>query len=562
MDILSALNTLKSATAESLQHYHEEVLSTLATVETLLGVSPAPKVLSATKDAHILRYNFSKVTERKTFQSALDVLILLQKFRTARSTVMRDRTTRSPVILQRVRALSKMVNIYIFRDSQPNSVEPAANNIVHCPATIDPVPDTSSHRPSQPLDWPTKMLETYRDDVHWLFAHVGNKTSFQNRGQKDKRMEDIRRIEGDDSAKEEDRILRALAQRSLGNLYTRVQREKGLKQTRVDELFERICSSDPAKRQHLQSKSRFLSRHIGRFSRDPDDIRDKDSVAKIRRSINFGVKQLVVEKLFSKRLSQSGQTVEFPGISAFTALQVKAFKNLCFQDIPRFLDYVFKREVDLPINLAGGGSITISVRLADVFVCLSPWFLEIQNEYDKDYYPPDEWKSVGVAREHTQQHSLRLCSLFMKPNGITVWRLMCKMRLIKDEDLTEGQTEHEGPLFDRADPLQPPIQPTTSHMVESMTLGHIAGRSTPTLQWLRDDAFTGSATSAEEKAARLAQKQLPDENTMDTELSRKRSAVVPASSGETESTRALRSQVQAIDIRGKKNDAQVNLRVG
>lgn len=91
-----------------------------------------------------------------------------------------------------------------------------------------------------------------------------------------------------------------------------------------------------------------------------------------------------MEELFAQRLKESGRPAEPSGISAFTALGVTAFDRLLYEDIPGFLDELFSREVEFPLDSARDCRRTGAVQLPDALAALSRWFDELQTNYDID----------------------------------------------------------------------------------------------------------------------------------------------------------------------------------
>lgn len=93
---------------------------------------------------------------------------------------------------------------------------------------IESAPDSTSHQPSQ---WTIKLLATLNDDICWLYDYSQETTKHtirnKRRNTSDERIKDILRVEGARGhPSNEDKIFRALAQRSMGIQFTGIQREK------------------------------------------------------------------------------------------------------------------------------------------------------------------------------------------------------------------------------------------------------------------------------------------------------------------------------------------------
>ncbi|KAL3251133.1 hypothetical protein ABHI18_010809 [Aspergillus niger] len=236
---------------------------------------------------------------------------------------------------------------------------------------------------SRAKDWPSKLLAASVDDLPWLCTFLGKDPTMildeREREMKDERIRDIQLVEGNDSAGKVDRIFRGLAQRSMGLQFTRIQRNANEGQTRVDELCDSICATDPKIRARIHRRTNFISKHLHHFTFSPDD---KELVL---RSINAGVKQLVVEKLFERRLRERGRKSTACGISAIAALNFSCFKSLRFEDIPRFIDLLFlessKVQVYINSTVPGSGQMG-TFRIADLLTLTSPRFSNLQRHYN------------------------------------------------------------------------------------------------------------------------------------------------------------------------------------
>lgn len=235
-------------------------------------------------------------------------------------------------------------------------------------------------------DEPAKLLATSIGSLRWLYEFSKKKPievidSKRSQGT-DKRVEDIQRVEGRRRPGNIDKIFRGFAQRSMGRQLTRIQLTAQVK-TRVDELCESICSSDPEMRARIQRRSGFNAKNLHHFRFDSEDREI------VLRGINAGVKQLVVEKLLGKRLEEAGRPNRPIAISSITALNITAFNRLHFEDIPRFLDLLFleSSEVELPTNsftTSSDSCGTSFFQIPDAIVNLSQWSMEFQDTYDSE----------------------------------------------------------------------------------------------------------------------------------------------------------------------------------
>jgi hypothetical protein len=182
-------------------------------------------------------------------------------------------------------------------------------------------------------------------------------------------------VDGNKKPGKEDHLLKGFAQRSLGRGYTSFQHQSGVK-TRVDELFEGICCLKP---ELIKKKGGSITTYCESLGLLPGD---KDTLL---RAINAGVKQLVLEKLFGKRLEESGRPNTPHAISAFTALNSHAFSRLRFEEIPSFIDLILPCISEAEVATVGpptGSDGSEHLHVADALVSLSIWFMDFQSAYD------------------------------------------------------------------------------------------------------------------------------------------------------------------------------------
>ncbi|KAA8649664.1 uncharacterized protein ATNIH1004_002335 [Aspergillus tanneri] len=361
MDISSALKVLRNSTTEALGSHHQEILLTL----TEIGQRLKPVTLSVIQDEQTLvGSEYSASIPNDSDQSSYGgVSESESSVESHRETLASDR----PTTLGRLE----------------NDVNPESHNSMDS-ENLPGSTCTSKSPPAQ--DWPVKLLAASIRDCPWLRSFLEKEPSEilkRKRSQMtDKRIRDIRFVEGTRCPKNEDKIFRGLAQRSLGLQFTRLQYEAQTK-TRVDELCESICSADPEIRARIRKRTGFITRHLHRFKFAPEER------GTLLRGINGGVKQLVVETLLQKRLEEAGRSNQSVAISAITALSIFAFGHLNFEDIPRFIDLIFleSSKTELPLNSVTtmpDHPRTEPFHILDIIASLSPFFSKFQDSYDRD----------------------------------------------------------------------------------------------------------------------------------------------------------------------------------
>ncbi|KAL7649176.1 hypothetical protein ACMYSQ_012401 [Aspergillus niger] len=256
--------------------------------------------------------------------------------------------------------------------------------------STDPENSQSSSSPShtrsrpQAKDWSSTLLAAAADDLPWLCTFLSQDPAMildeRTRERKDERIRDIQLVEGNDHAGRVEKIFRGLAQRSMGLQFTQIQRNANAGMTRVDELCDSICATDLKMRARIQRRTNSISKHLHHFTFSPDDRE------LVLRSINHGVKQLVVERLFERRLRESGRPSAACGISAFAALNMLSFKSLRFEDIPRFIDLLFLQTSKVQVCHNSTAPVSWQVgtfQVADILTVISPRFSVLQRHYNR-----------------------------------------------------------------------------------------------------------------------------------------------------------------------------------
>lgn len=191
---------------------------------------------------------------------------------------------------------------------------------------------------------------------------------------RDRRLDDIRRIEGDNRIERnpkdcpEYKIIRVLAQRSLAL--------QGEESGYLDiKSYCELASREPGK------ANRGRQGKIAAFVREELDVEDEDQDFSIR-AISAGIKQLVTERLLRERLQCNSAS----GLSAFTALVVRQFRVLTYAEIPEFLDgFLEKDPMTLPTLMENDGTeCLLPVATPEVIQVSSAWFDKLQTYYNSE----------------------------------------------------------------------------------------------------------------------------------------------------------------------------------
>ncbi|KAJ5288447.1 hypothetical protein PENANT_c097G09887 [Penicillium antarcticum] len=187
----------------------------------------------------------------------------------------------------------------------------------------------------------------------------------------DRRIADVRRIEGSSQAEPKYKLLRVLAQRSLVL--------QGEKAGYLD--VENYCKVASSRGKDKAKRGRGGT--IAEYVREELEIEKEDQVLAIQ-AISGGIKQLVTERLLRERLEETGQYGSASGISAFTALAVRPFRYLKHEEIPEFLDRLLESD---SMNLSAlvdeprmEHSLPVSIK--EVIQKSSEWLDEMQVYYN------------------------------------------------------------------------------------------------------------------------------------------------------------------------------------
>ena len=201
--------------------------------------------------------------------------------------------------------------------------------------------------------------------------------------QRDRRLDDILRVEGQKKARDEDLLFRAAACRSLAIQYSSSQGYR-----RVNEIYDFLLGTSSSERNPLHKRrggdvQSWVSAYLTFNAEEP---------SLLVRATYTGIKQLVAEKLLDSRLQQASRTSRSSGISAILAMNMRTFKALPFEELPSFLDHLFEESsrVDLPCGdqysqrMENTEELDLrSCHVVETFEKLSQWFEAFQTKYER-----------------------------------------------------------------------------------------------------------------------------------------------------------------------------------
>ncbi|KAJ9491409.1 hypothetical protein VN97_g1839 [Penicillium thymicola] len=216
----------------------------------------------------------------------------------------------------------------------------------------------------------TKLLNALKKTSTWVWQSIKlqpNEVFCIKRPRvRDRRLADVRRVEGDHKAENKYKLLRGLAQRSFAL--------QGEKSGYLD--IERLCKIASSRGKDKLNRGR--QGKIASYVTYELAIEEEDKRYAIR-AIQAGMRQLVMERLLEERLGEAGQCDTASGISAFTALTVRPFRCLKYGEIPEFLDCLLE---SASMNLSVSEN-EQEISIADVIKETSVWYDQLQIYYNK-----------------------------------------------------------------------------------------------------------------------------------------------------------------------------------
>lgn len=247
--------------------------------------------------------------------------------------------------------------------------------------TILPSPTTRVHgrRPKRPNTVIAGLVQGVIRTSPWLSATskdgdsciVSRKRSLGE----DRRLEDIRRVEGDPQISNEDKLLRVLAIRSLAFEFNEKQTADGISPTRLDELCHYALS--PEMETDISQKGQHSA--VSAFVKS--DARFTSGVL-ARRAIHNGVKHLVFERVLANRLQQLDMPNVCEAISAILGLNINQFRCLRYDQMSSLVEELLSENMQINMERDETRGTETKQHLLDVLRDLTPWFEQLQLAYN------------------------------------------------------------------------------------------------------------------------------------------------------------------------------------
>ncbi|KAJ5264988.1 hypothetical protein N7505_007781 [Penicillium chrysogenum] len=286
-----------------------------------------------------------------------------------------------------------------FESLHHEAVEEAA--CVQLRSSVEqPVISDEVAKPTNPI----KLLAALNKASAWVRQSIKLQPrqvlSIKRQLARDRRLADVRRVEGDFNAENQYKLLRGLAQRSLAL--------QGESSGHLD--IEQLCNVASSRGNVKANKGRrgkmssYVKYELG------IEAKDKDFAI---RAIQAGMRQLVMERLLRKRFEETGQCDSEQcdialGISAFTALTVRPFRCLKYEEIPEFLDCLLE---PASMNLL----VSEDEQIADILKETSIWYNKLQIYYDKQLVGIDTDLDTDSPGNDYTPSSIRLSDQPTKP---------------------------------------------------------------------------------------------------------------------------------------------------
>lgn len=360
MDVLSALEVLRKAPRDVLlAHGHEEIL--------------------------ILREVEERIAERlpTSPERASSLCYLCHRREVSDDAYKTTSNSSSFPIIRRRQSTST--------SNSPSSV---MLDLVYTPPRSDQTP-TASSEPSahlsskrkraartkhkDPANQVTALVNSIIDAVPWMLELCKKRPAKLVRARqsrrKNRRLEDIRRVEGDEKASNTDKLFRGVAQRSLSLQFVAVRKST------VD-VRNGVKSRDGDSQIDARSLIQYgRGGGIAQYVRDNSDIGADDEQFAIQ-CIRAGNKQLEVERVLRIKMGDAGRTGRVSAISALTSLPIRRFRYLSLTTIPQFVESLFKETSKVELPSEEGGKST-SLHILDAIEQMSQWFEKLQKYYDR-----------------------------------------------------------------------------------------------------------------------------------------------------------------------------------
>lgn len=226
----------------------------------------------------------------------------------------------------------------------------------------------------------SKLSRGMKRTARWIWDTSNEGPEFiisrKRRLGEDRRLEDIRRVEGDPESSNNDKLLRLLAIRSLATEFTTKQSRDEL-QTRVDELVTYVLAIEPTDDDQQGDAPRGRGNAVASFVERLPNISSKPLA---NRAINSGIKHLVFEKVLQHRLREFDLEEICEAVSAILGLNIQNFRTLPYRGMPGLADALLSDKTHISLQDESGKD--DKRHILDIMRGVTPWFTTLQAKYN------------------------------------------------------------------------------------------------------------------------------------------------------------------------------------
>lgn len=270
-------------------------------------------------------------------------------------------------------------------DINPRTECPGANNYP-LERSVGPSPLSNSNITRQKKAPPKKAEALFKAVIGAVSSiwsvrkdNVDKHISPKRSPTRDRRIEDILRIEDDIDASSTDRLLRASALLSLASEFESYQREHN-EISRVDSIVQLILQGNSDTKSIHERKGSAVAKYV----KGASQFKGKEKL--INRAIGNGIKFKVVNKLLERRLEDRGALKECHAVILVLGFLGNRLSMAPYKDLLELVDRLFSNQalVTLPqddSNRQGDSDSSSQKHILDAICELSPWSKNFQCRY-------------------------------------------------------------------------------------------------------------------------------------------------------------------------------------
>lgn len=320
-ETISALRVLLNSSKEILQAHRDLTLQTLEQVRSVLAVkSHNNNTTSSNIQAEPLPFcnneNLGNHSSRQVGESSYSP-----------ATVFEDRSHAAADPTEIPRTTETERN----HDADPKTLDALAQ-VNARKRKREPALEARLAKLLQAIEKNLPKFVKFSQNTASLFDLLNN---VQGRGSFYMRLDHIKRIDGNKTPNEKEKLLKGLCQVSLAREFTAWERERGWS-TRVDQLYSQICGSEVQKSKKRQGKISQYLRDIGCCDTDR-------SVA--NKALCQGTIQLFFKRLTEEALGDSAPEGVAGGLFSVVAVfESRQFQSLTVEQLPQLIDFLIPKD--------------------------------------------------------------------------------------------------------------------------------------------------------------------------------------------------------------------------